>query len=81
MPSWELFAAQPKEYQESVLPPEITARVSMEAGSKLGWERYLGSRGIAIGLDHFGASAPYEIIYEQFGLTAQAMVDAALSLV
>ena len=81
MPSWELFAAQPKSYQDSVLPPEITARVSIEAGVTLGWERFVGSQGIAIGLDHFGASAPYQTLYEEFGLTAEAMVAAAKSLI
>lgn len=80
MPSWELFAAQTAAYRESVLPTAVTARVSIEAGVTLGWERYLGSEGIAIGLDRYGASAPYQIIYEKLGLTPQAMADAALSL-
>lgn len=81
MPSWELFAAQDAAYQEAVLPRAMTARVSIEAGVTLGWERYLGFDGIAIGLDRYGASAPYKIIYEKLGLTAEAMVNAALSLV
>lgn len=81
MPSWELFAAQPDDYKESVLPAAVTARVSIEAGVTLGWERHVGLGGIAIGIDHFGASAPYEIVYEQFGLTATAVAEAALSLV
>jgi transketolase len=80
MPSWEIFAGQTAVYQESVLPAAITARVSIEAGVTLGWERYLGCNGIAVGLDRYGASAPYKIIYEKLGLTPQAMVDAALSL-
>ncbi len=80
MPSWELFAAQSADYQEVVLPKAITARVSIEAGVTLGWERYLGLQGIAIGLDRYGASAPYQTIYEKLGITPQAMVDAALSL-
>jgi transketolase len=81
MPSWQLFAAQTAEYQATVLPPDIPARVSVEAGVTLGWERYIGREGIAIGLDHFGASAPYEVIYENFGLTAEAVVAAALRLI
>ncbi|MCA9944697.1 MAG: transketolase [Anaerolineales bacterium] len=81
MPSWELFAAQDPAYQESVLPRSITARVSIEAGVTLGWERYLGFEGIAIGLNRYGASAPYKTIYQNLGLTAEAMVEAALSLV
>jgi transketolase len=80
MPSWEIFAAQDAAYRESVLPKAITARVSIEAGVRLGWERYLGFDGIAIGLDRYGASAPYKIIYEKLGLTVEAMVEAALSL-
>jgi transketolase len=80
MPSWELFAAQDAAYRESVLPRAITARVSIEAGVPLGWERYLGFEGSAIGLNRYGASAPYKTIYENLGLTPGAMVDAALSL-
>ena len=80
LPSWELFDAQPAEYRNSVLLPSLQARVSMEAGITLGWEKYLGSDGIAIGLDHFGASAPYKTIYEHFGLTAEHMADEAVHL-
>ena len=80
LPSWELFDAQPAEYRNKVLPPNLQARVSMEAGITLGWEKYLGSEGIAIGLDHFGASAPYKTIYEHFGLTAEHMADEAVHL-
>ena len=80
MPSWEIFAAQDAAYRESVLPKAITARVSIEAGVTLGWERHLGFEGIAIGLNRYGASAPHKAIYENLGLTAEAMVEAALSL-
>ena len=80
MPSWELFDAQPEDYRNSVLPPDIKARVSIEAGMPLGWERYVGSEGVAIGLERFGASAPGKVIYEQLGLTAQRMTDEALNL-
>ena len=71
MPSWELFDDQPEEYRESVLPAQVTARVSLEAGTPMGWERYVGPRGQAIGVDHFGASAPIEVLYEKFGLTSE----------
>lgn len=77
MPSWELFEAQDEGYRDFVLPPEVSARVSIEAGVTLGWERYVGSAGITIGVDTFGASAPYERIYEEYGLTARAVADAA----
>jgi transketolase len=80
LPSWELFDAQPEEYKESVLPPKIKIRVSIEAAATLGWERYVGTEGVAIGIDHFGASAPGGVIYEQFGLTAERMADEALQL-
>jgi transketolase len=77
MPSWELFEGQPAAYQDSVLPANIQARVSIEAGATLGWPRYVGTAGEIIGLDRFGASAPYEQIYEHLGLTAEKMVAAA----
>lgn len=80
LPSWEIFEAQDAAYKESVLPANVTARVSIEAGVTQGWHRYVGSTGIAIGIDHFGASAPYEIIYEKFGLTPEAVIDAAKKL-
>ena len=78
MPSWELFDAQPKTYRDSVLPPEITARVAVEAGVKIGWERYVGPGGAVVGLDHFGASAPFQELYQNFGLTPEAVAEAAL---
>jgi transketolase len=80
MPSWELFEQQPQAYRERILPPEIKARVAIEAGRTLGWHRYVGDRGAVIGLDHFGASAPYQILYEKFGLTADQVVEKALEL-
>jgi transketolase len=81
MPSWELFEAQPPAYRSQVLPPDLRRRVSIEAGVTLGWERYVGSQGVAIGVSRFGASAPGKTVYEKFGLTAQRVVDAALKLV
>jgi transketolase len=80
-PSWELFEKQTEAYRESVLPPDLPYRISIEAGVTMGWERYTGSQGIAIGLDHYGASAPIKIIYEKFGLTADAIIQAAQGLV
>ena len=81
MPSWELFDAQSKEYRDTVLPPGIAARVSVEAGRTLGWERYVGTEGVSIGVDTFGASAPYQRIYQEYGLTAERVAEAAASLV
>ncbi len=80
MPCWELFEAQDEDYKESVLPAEARARVSVEAGATLGWRRYLGERGIAIGVDRFGASAPYAEIYQAYGLTPGHVADAVNSL-
>jgi transketolase len=80
MPSWELFLEQTPEYRESVIPREVPVRVSMEAGSTLGWHRWVGDRGIAIGLDRFGASGPGPVLLKQFGLTADHIVKAATGL-
>ncbi len=80
MPSWELFDAQDEAYQEAVLPADVIARVSIEAGVTLGWQKFVGLDGIAIGVDTFGASAPYERIYAEYGLTAQNVAEAAASL-
>ena len=81
LPCWELFAAQDADWREEVLPADVTARVSIEAGVTLGWERYIGTQGVAIGLDRFGASAPFEVLYEKFGITTDAVVTAAKNLV
>ena len=77
MPSWELFEQQPATYRDTVLPPSITARVAVEAGVRMGWERYLGPKGIFIGMEGYGASAPYETAYKHFGITPEAVVEAA----
>jgi len=77
LPCWELFDLQPQEYRDSVLPPEVTARVAVEAGVKLGWERYLGSSGRFVGMSSFGASAPAKTLYEHFGITVDNVVAAA----
>lgn len=77
MPSWELFSRQPKEYRDTILPPEVKARVSVEAGATFGWERWVGDDGHIIGFDHFGASAPYQKIYSEFGLTPSQIAEEA----
>ncbi len=74
MPSWELFEDQSEEYKKKILPPEITARISIEAGATFGWQKYVGSRGVTIGIDHFGASAPGKILLEKFGFTAENVI-------
>lgn len=74
MPSWELFEEEPEEYRSKVLPPEITARVAIEAGTTQGWHRYVGDKGEVIGIDRFGASAPYQVLFEKFGFTVDNLV-------
>ncbi len=75
MPSMELFEAQPSEYRHAVLPPDVEVRVAIEAAHPMPWYRWVGTRGQIVGLAHFGASAPYERLYEEFGLTATALVE------
>jgi transketolase len=77
LPSWELFDAQDQAYREQVLPSAIKARVSVEAGSTRGWERYVGAEGTAIGLHEFGASAPVKDLMKHFGFTPEAIAAAA----
>jgi transketolase len=77
MPSWELFERQDQTYRDSVFPPEVTARVSVEAGSVLGWDRYVGAAGARIGMRTFGASAPIEDLMVRFGFTPEAVLAAA----
>jgi transketolase len=79
-PSWELFLAQDEAYQKEMLPPEIGARLALEAGVTQGWERWVGTQGKVIGLNRFGASAPYKTLYEKFGLTAERVVAEAKAL-
>ena len=80
LPSWELFSSQPPEYRNEVLPGELKARVSIEAGTPLGWERYVGLDGMAIGVSRFGASAPARVLYEQLGLTAERVIKEVTRL-
>jgi transketolase len=77
LPCWELFAEQSQKYRDSVLPPEITRRLSIEAGVSLGWERWVGTDGAMIAIERFGASAPYKDILEHFGFTADKVAQAA----
>jgi transketolase len=79
-PSWELFEKQDEAYRESVLPRKIQARLAVEAGVGLGWERYVGSSGRVISIERFGASAPYKVIFEKFGLTVENIVAQAKSI-
>jgi transketolase len=76
LPSWELFEAEPESYRHAVLPPGVAARVSVEAAATFGWSRYVGDRGLAIGLDRFGASAPGERLMQELGFTAERVVEA-----
>ncbi|MFC1872114.1 transketolase [Chloroflexota bacterium] len=80
MPSWELFEAQNAAYRESVLPKAVARRIAVEAGSPLGWHKYTGDCGKIIGINHFGASAPANILYEKYGLTAENVAAEAKKL-
>ena len=80
MPSSNLFDEQDQAYRESVLPPNVRARMSIEAGTTFGWRKYVGERGIAYGLDHFGTSAPAIDIAKEYGFTAQHVADVAAGL-
>jgi transketolase len=80
MPSWEIFEQQDEAYKQSVLPASITARVSVEAGSTLAWWKYVGTDGLTIGRDDFGASAPAKELFKHYGFTAEHVVEAALSV-
>jgi transketolase len=77
MPSWELFEQQDESYRDSVLPPNITARVSVEMGSVIGWDRYAGPTGTKIGMDTFGSSAPLKDLLTKFGFTPAKVLAAA----
>jgi transketolase len=77
MPSWRLFMDQSEDYRNSVLPPEVDARVSVEAGTTMGWPQWLGTRGRAVGIDRFGASAPWARLFEEFGITTTRVVEVS----
>ncbi len=77
MPSWELFEEQDRAYQESVLPPAVTVRVTVEEAAAIGWDRYAGRRGVVLGMHTFGMSAPIKVVTNHFGFTPERVVDAA----
>ena len=80
MPSWELFDEQPRDYQESVLPAGVPARLAVEAGASQGWHRYVGPMGAVIAIDRFGASAPGDVVMREYGFTVEAVVEKALDV-
>jgi transketolase len=75
MPSWEVFEAQEAAYRKKVLPTKVKARLAIEAGVPMGWERYVGHNGKVIGIERFGTSAPGAVVLEKFGITAEAVID------
>ena len=77
MPSWDIFEREPRSYRDSVLPPDVTARVAIEQASTFGWERYVGATGAVIGMETFGASAPLKALQQQFGFTVEHVVAVA----
>jgi transketolase len=77
MPSWELFEQQDQSYRDEVLPPDITARVSVEMGSVIGWDHYVGMTGAKVGMNTFGSSAPLKDLLNKFGFTAAHVLAAA----
>jgi len=81
MPSWDLFERQEQNYRDRVLPPDVTARVAVEAGATLGWDRYVGPKGRVIGMHTFGASAPIKDLLKKFGFTSENVIQAARDLV
>jgi transketolase len=81
MPSWELFERQDQAYKDSVIPPSVKARVGIEAGVELGWHKYIGDKGIFIGVTRFGVSAPYKVCLEKYGITVENVIKAARKVV
>jgi transketolase len=80
MPSWEIFEHQPQAYRDSVLPPQVTARIAVEQGSVLAWDHYTGAAGRVIGMKTFGASAPLKELQRKFGFEPEGVVAAAKEL-
>jgi transketolase len=78
LPSWHLFLRQDRTYRDQVLPPDVRARVAVEAASPLGWERWVGDGGEVVGVDRFGASAPWKTLFREYGITTDAVVERAL---
>jgi transketolase len=77
MPSWEVFAARDQSYRDEVLPPDVKARVAVESGSPMGWERWVGDSGAIIAIDRFGASAPGGEIFKNWGFTPENVAELA----
>lgn len=80
MPCWQIFDRQPQSYRDEVLPPQVSARLAVEAAATFGWQHYVGDKGAVIGIDHFGASAPAEVIFKEFGFTPERITERALNL-
>jgi transketolase len=80
MPCWELFAEQPKDYRDEVIPPDVPARLSVEAGISHGWERWVGDAGASVAIDRYGASAPGDEVLERLGFTVENVVARATAL-
>jgi len=80
MPSWNLFERQPAAYRDTVLPPHVRKRVTVEAGSPVGWHRWAGDEGVVIGIDRYGASAPGEVVMKNLGFTEESVTAAAVGL-
>lgn len=80
MPSWEIFEEQTREYKDSVLPPSVISRISVEAAASFGWQKYVGLRGETISIDHFGASAPGPVLLHEFGFTVDHILQKSLKL-
>ncbi|NNJ09797.1 transketolase [Chloroflexales bacterium ZM16-3] len=81
LPSWEIFEAQDQAYRDSVLPPSLTARVAVEAGISMGWDRYVGPSGAMVGINHFGASGPAPELFKKFGFTAEHVAEVAMRVI
>jgi len=81
MPSFELYDEQSDEYKESVMPKAVRARVAVEAAATFGWHKYVGLDGEVIGLDHFGASAPYKFLFKEYGFTAENVAATAKKVI
>jgi transketolase len=80
MPCWRLFEEQDRAYRDAVLPPAVKARVAIEAGATLGWDRFVGEAGAVVGVDRFGASAPGNVVMREFGFTPEHVADTARGL-
>jgi transketolase len=80
MPSWELFDEQPQTYQDEVLPPDVTARLAIEMGISLGWQKYVGAKGAVLSIEKFGASAPAKVVIENYGFSVKNVIEQATKL-